>query len=424
MISLAEEAWFQAPSLRRVFSVLNAEGGEARIVGGAVRDALIGRPVADIDLATTLTPDEVIARADAAGIKSVPTGLAHGTVTLVIDGKPFEVTTLRRDVTTDGRHAEVAFTTDWEEDARRRDLTINALYADAEGRIYDHVGGLPDIESRTIRFIGVAAERVAEDYLRVLRFFRFFAWYGSGRPDAEGLKACARARDHLASLSAERVWSETKKLLTAPDPGRALLWMRTSGVLTAILPESEKWGIDAIPGLVSAEDAFGWTPDPLLRLVAMLPPDAERIAALCQRLRLSKSEAARLTRWAACLPIPEKTAEAALDRRLYRDGTDGALMRLKLDLALAHSKRETEPEALQRIAALQRLLARTERFEKPRFPLTGADVLAAGVPAGPAVGDILSMLEEQWVAENFAADRKSLLTRLATAVADAKPSNA
>ncbi|OLP57197.1 poly(A) polymerase [Rhizobium rhizosphaerae] len=412
MISLADEAWFKAAPLRRIFALLDAEGGEARIVGGAVRDALMGRPVSDIDMATTLLPQAVLERAEAASIKAVPTGIAHGTVTLVIDGKPFEITTLRRDVTTDGRHAEVAFSTDWEEDAQRRDLTINALYADAQGRITDHVGGLADIESRTIRFIGDASARVAEDYLRILRFFRFFAWYGAGRPDAEGLRACARARDHLATLSAERVWSELKKLMTAPDPGRALLWMRTVGVLTALLPETEKWGIDAIPGLVEAERAFGWAPDPLLRLAAMLPPDAERIAALCQRLKLSKAETARLTRWAACLPIPDGTAESALDRRLYREGPDGAIMRLRLDLALAHSKRETETAALPRIAALQRLLARAERFEKPRFPLSGADVLAAGLAAGPKVGELLAGLEEAWVAENFAADRKTLLARL------------
>lgn len=292
MTSLSDQAWFRQPALRRVLDLLNADGGEARIAGGAVRNALMGVPAGDVDIATTLVPQEVVARAKAAGIKAVPTGIEHGTVTLVASGTPFEVTTLRRDVETDGRRAQVAFGTDWQQDAERRDLTINALYATADGEVVDLVGGLPDIETKTVRFIGDADQRIAEDHLRILRFFRFFAFYGGGRPDADGLRACARAKDKLAVLSAERVWSETKKLLAAPDPFRALLWMRQSGVLSAILPETEKWGIDTIPALVATEQALQWDPDPLLRLSAMVPPDAERLSALAQRLRLSRAESA------------------------------------------------------------------------------------------------------------------------------------
>ena len=258
--SVAGEAWFNDAALQRLLLLLNADGGEARVAGGAVRNALMGLAVADIDVATTLLPQDVVERAEAAGMKAVPTGIEHGTVTLVIDGTPFEVTTLRRDIETDGRHAKVSFGTDWQADAERRDLTINALYADASGAVVDLVGGLPDIESRTIRFIGDASQRIAEDHLRILRFFRFFAYYGSGRPDADGLRAAARAKDRLSTLSGERVWGETKKLLAAPDPSRALLWMRQAGVLTEILPESEKWGIDGIHPLVAAEAALGWTP--------------------------------------------------------------------------------------------------------------------------------------------------------------------
>ncbi|MBP1874124.1 poly(A) polymerase [Ensifer adhaerens] len=412
MTSVAGESWFSAPSLRRVFDVLNAEGGEVRVVGGAVRNSLMGVPVGDVDMATTWHPQDVSARAKAAGIKVVPTGIDHGTVTLVIDGTPYEVTTLRRDVATDGRRAEVAFGTDWKVDAERRDFTINALYANDKGEVIDEVGGLADIESRTLRFIGNAAERVAEDYLRILRFFRFFAHYGNGRPDADGLRACAQARSKLSTLSAERVWAETKKLLSAEDPGRALLWMRQAGVLTEILPETEKWGIDAIPELVAAERAFSWVVDPLLRLAAIVPPDAERLEAMAARLRLSKAEAAYFARFATAPTIPTKTVDAALDRLLYRHGAEGISVRLRLALASARRKSENDPALLAETASFQRLLTRTEAWKRPSFPLSGADVLKAGIPAGPRVGEILTELETLWVERNFSVDRANLVARL------------
>jgi poly(A) polymerase len=412
MTSVAAETWFSAPALTRVFNLLNADGGEVRVVGGAVRNSLMGLPVADIDMATTLLPEEVVARAKKAGIKSVPTGIDHGTVTLVIEGAPFEVTTLRRDVETDGRRAEVAFGSDWKVDAERRDLTINALYANAKGDVIDLVGGLPDIEKRNIRFIGNAAERVAEDYLRVLRFFRFFAHYGAGRPDADGLRACAQACSKLAALSAERVWSEMKKLLAARDPGRALLWMRQAGVLSEILPESEKWGIDAIPALVVAEQAFGWQPEALLRLAAIVPPDAERLDAMAKRLRLSKAEAAFLSAWAKAPRLPAVIADTAFARLLYRHGSNGLDTSLRLALAASRQKSEDDPAQLPETARLWGLLGRTENWQKPVFPLTGADALAAGIPAGPRIGEVLAALEHQWVEGNFNADRATLVARL------------
>lgn len=416
MTSVAGEAWFSKPALKRIFDLLNTDGGEVRVVGGAVRNSLMGLEASDIDMATTLLPQEVMARAEAAGIKAVATGIDHGTVTLVIDGKPFEITTLRRDVETNGRHAEVAFGTDWKVDAERRDLTINALYADASGAVIDLVGGLPDIESRTVRFIGEAEKRVAEDYLRVLRFFRFFAWYGSGRPDADGLRACARARSKLSGLSAERVWGETKKLLSADDPGRALLWMRQAGVLTEVLPETEKWGIDAIPGLVAAERAFGWKPDPLLRLAAIVPPDTERLTEMAKRLRLSKAEAAFFASWANAPAIPATIADTAFDRMLYRSGAAGLATRLKLALAVARQKTENDPSLLPEVARLKRLLARAEAWQRPVLPVSGADVLEAGVAAGPRVRELLQKLEEGWIEGNFNADRATLIARLTSLV--------
>ena len=412
MTSVAGEAWFQEPALRRVLALLNTGGGEAWVAGGAVRNSLMGLPVADIDIATTLTPDIVVARAGEAGIKAVPTGIAHGTVTLVLEGKPFEVTTLRRDVATDGRHAEVTFGTDWRADAERRDLTMNALYAMPDGTVVDLVGGLADVRDRAVRFIGDADRRIAEDHLRILRFFRFFALYGGGRPDAEGLRACARAKESLGKLSAERVWSETKKLLVAPDPGRALLWMRQTGVLTQILPETEKWGIDAILGLVSAERAFGWAPDPLMRLAAIVPRDAERLRALARRLKLSKAETHFLDAWAAAPEIGGRLSDAAFGQLLYRHGPLGLSTRLRLMLVQARGQAEADPEALALVGLCGRLLARAESWEKPVLPLTGADVIAAGVPAGPEVGRLLGEIEDIWLAGNFREDRASLLARL------------
>lgn len=416
MTSLADEAWFQDRELKHLLTLLNAEGGEARVAGGAVRNALMGLPVADVDIATTLRPEDVIERAVKAGIKAVPTGIEHGTVTLVTKHNAFEVTTLRRDVETDGRHAKVAFGSDWQQDAERRDLTINALYAAVDGTVIDLVDGLPDIKTRTVRFIGDASQRIAEDYLRILRFFRFFAYYGSGRPDADGLRACARAKDKLSTLSAERIWSEVKKLLASPDPSRALLWMRQAGVLTAVLPESEKWGIDAIHDLVSAERLFGWAPDPMLRLAAIVPPDGGRLEALAKRLRLSNAEAARLQAWANFPAVSEDIADIAFRRFLYRYGKEGAITRLKLSLSASRGGGENDVAGMKRSIRFSTLLQQAEAYQRPTFPIGGGDIVAAGVPPGKKVGEILHLLEEFWIDRNFVPDRAALSSRLSELV--------
>ncbi|WP_180900900.1 CCA tRNA nucleotidyltransferase [Martelella soudanensis] len=415
MIELGSQDWFNDDRLRKVLRLLNGDGGETRIVGGAVRNALMGVPVGDTDLATTLLPDAVIARARESGMKAIPTGIDHGTVTVVCDGKPFEVTTLRADVETFGRHATVRFGTDWAEDAARRDFTINALYADADGKIHDPVGGLGDIETKTVRFIGEAETRIREDYLRILRFFRFFAWYGGGRPDAEGLRASVRARDGLASLSAERVWAETKKLLAARDPSRALLWMRQTGVLTAIVPESEKWGIDAIPALIDCEASLGWRPDPYLRLAAIIPPYDVRVTELADRLRLSNAERALLLAFATAPALSGATTAPALRKLLYRNGRGGILIRLKLALATVRGKAGAgDLDAAGEAGRLGQLVGLAETWEKPQMPLSGGDIVAAGVSAGPQVGDYLKKLEEWWVDGDFKADRAALAARLET----------
>lgn len=409
MTDRIEAEWLADPHVQRVLKTLAVEGDDARIVGGAVRNHLMGHPITDIDIATTARPETVMERARAAGLKTVPTGVEHGTVTLVAGGRPFEVTTLREDHETDGRHAKVVFGRDWQADARRRDFTINALYCDADGDILDLVDGVRDIETRTLRFIGDPQERIEEDYLRILRFYRFFAWYGEGRPDAEGLRATVRLKAGLSKLSAERVWGELRKLLGAPDPSRALLWMRQSGVLSAILPESERWGIDAIHGLVAAERAGGWPAEPLLRLIAVVPPDAARMGELAVRLKLSNAERDRLTAWALNGPVSENTSDRTLRAALYYGDRQAILDRLKLALAAARAKGES---AMAQSLRLDALLRSAERFERPRLPVSGTDLSAAGIASGPDMGEALRKLETLWVESGFVLDRDALMVRL------------
>lgn len=416
-ISLAGRAdWLAEKHLQRLLAVLAQGGEQARIAGGAVRNALIGQPVADIDIATTCLPDETIRRAEAAGFKAVPTGIEHGTVTVIAAGTPYEITTLRADIETDGRRAKVSFGRDWKADAERRDFTINALYAEADGTVIDLVGGVADIEARRLRFIGDAEQRIREDYLRILRFFRFFAWYGDGRPDADGLKACARLKEGLGQLSAERIWSELKKLLLAPDPSRALLWMRQAGVLTSALPESEKWGIDAIHGLTKTEKDLSWAPDPLLRLEAIVPPDATRMKTLAERLKLSTNEADRLRHWALAASVEPKTSEAELAKKLYAGDRQGFVDRLRLSLASARARAVEDSDALIQAGGFSRLLAFALKWEKPVFPVKGADLTALGASPGPKLGAILKNLEKEWIGSGFSLDRDALLERAAEAL--------
>ncbi|QDC00267.1 CCA tRNA nucleotidyltransferase [Mesorhizobium sp. 8] len=411
-ISIAGKAdWLRDRHLQHLLAVLCEGGEQARIAGGAVRNALLGQKVADVDIATTTLPEETVRRAEAAGFKVVPTGIEHGTVTVVAGGHPFEITTLRADVETDGRHAKVSFGRDWTADAERRDFTINALYAEADGTVIDLVGGVADLEARRLRFIGDAEARIREDFLRILRFFRFFAWYGDGRPDAEGLKACARLKDGLDRLSAERVWMELKKLLSAPDPSRALLWARQAGVLSRILPESEKWGIDAIHGLIRTEHDLGWMPDALLRLEATVPPDAARMKALAERLKLSTAESNRLQRWALTEPVAATTTETVLAKALYRGDPRGIEDRLRLSLAAARARAAGDDAAMMEAGGLSRLLAFAGKWQRPVFPLKGADLAALGMASGPKLGEMLKALETVWIESGFALGREVLLER-------------
>ena len=404
--------WLRSKPLQALFAALNRDGGEVRVVGGAVRNTLLGTKVSDVDLATTHLPEETVRLAKEAGFKPVPTGIEHGTITVVVQGQPFEVTTLRKDIETNGRHAKVAFGTDWKTDAERRDFTINALYATADGDVIDYVGGLADIETKTLRFIGDAEERIREDYLRILRFFRFFAWYGSGRPETDGLRASARLKDGLNQLSAERVWSELKKQLSAPDPSRAMLWMRQSGVLSAILPESEKWGIDAIHGLVRAEADLDWQVDALLRLESIVPPDAARMTELGKRLKMSNAERARLEAWARADAIKSETSEQALKKLIYRGSSQAVNDRIRLAYASARQEAAASDEAMIRAGGYSRLLDAVEKYEPLVFPVTGGDLLSLGIEKGPGLGEALRGLETLWIDSGFSLDREALLDKL------------
>lgn len=410
--SVSGAEWLKNADLQNLFQLLNHSGEEARVVGGAVRNSLLGTSVGDIDLATSWNPQEVVSQARDAGYKAIPTGIEHGTVTVVINGSAFEVTSLRADIETDGRHATVVFGKDWKVDALRRDFTINALYATADGKVIDHVGGLADIEKRVLRFIGEPQERIREDYLRIMRFFRFFAWYGAGRPDTDGLKAAARLKDGIHQLSAERIWAELKKLLAAQDPSRALLWMRQAGVLSLILPESEKWGIDAVHGLVQAEKDLNWQADALLRLESLVPPDAARMSELGKRMKMSNAERARLEAWARLEPIKPETTDMQLRKLLYHSSRQAVCDHIQLAYAQARFEAVNSDEAMIKAGSYARLLEIAQSFELPVFPVAGSDLLERGFEKGPQLGAALKKLEKLWVASGFQEDREKLLTQL------------
>ncbi len=391
--------WLQEEGLQSLLALLNEGEGEARVAGGAVRNALLDEAVADIDIATTLVPRDVILRANAAGLKTVPTGIEHGTVTIVMDDQSFEVTTLRSDVETDGRHAQVRYGTDWREDAMRRDLTINALYLDADGTIFDPLDGIEDVLARTVRFIGAPEDRIREDYLRILRFFRFFAWYGNFRPDADGLRACARLKEGLSNLSVERVWHELVKTLTAPDPGRAILWMRQTGVLSNVLPESEKWGIDYLMPFIRTEKEHGWQADGVRRLMTILPPQEDKITAFSDRLKLPNKVRDRLVRWAQTDEPQTDWKKPEFYRYLYAQDIHAVEDRLRLAIARDDA---TSGKFLRQLKWLS-------RWERPIFPLKGQHLLDTGLEAGPQISDLLGKIESRWIESDFTLSAEQLL---------------
>ncbi|GAA0549221.1 CCA tRNA nucleotidyltransferase [Rhizomicrobium palustre] len=367
--------------------------GDARFVGGVVRNALLGRPVTDIDIATPLPPDKVKALLEVAGIKAVPTGIDHGTITAVVDGKPFEVTTLRRDVATDGRHAIVAFTTDWAEDARRRDFTMNALYADIDGAITDVVGGIADIEAGRVRFVGDPITRIREDYLRILRFFRFHAWYGRTELDAEALYACEKEKSGLVRLSGERIAKEMLKLFEAESPVTVLMSMGVIGVLEEVVPGAAE--ILPLRRLAAMDAELGTAPDGVLRLAALLPAGRAVLTAqlIAARWKLSNVDRDRLVAAASAPRDIALYADPRLARRLlYRMGPEG--FRDALLLAIVSETRDE----------WRRIYDGVRSLTAPRFPISGKDVVARGIRIGPLIGQILHTLETWWVENDFPQD--------------------
>jgi poly(A) polymerase len=397
---LAGAEWLREGPLPRVMAALDGNGEETRVVGGAVRNALLAEPIGDIDLATTAVPDEVIRRAAAAGFRTVPTGIDHGTVTVLVGGKPFEVTTLRRDVETFGRHATVAFGRDWKTDAERRDFTMNALSATADGTVHDYVGGLADLGARRVRFIGDAGKRIAEDYLRILRFFRFHAAYGEGPPDPEGLHACIAARSGLERLSRERVRMELLKLLVARHAVASLATMSETGLLIAVLGGVPD--LASFSNMAKVEAAVGLPGDPVRRLGAIgvrIVEDAER---LWQRLRLANAEHERLAlmaeRWWCVTPDDVKEARVAL----YELGPESFVDRVLLAWTRSRSPASD--------AAWVNMVTLPGRWMPPVFPLKAADFLGRGIEKGPALGAALRAAEQAWIAADFPTSPDAIAT--------------
>jgi poly(A) polymerase len=386
-MTLPDALWRHRPGMDRLLAALDAKAGATRFVGGCVRDTLLGLAVSDVDLATRLAPEEVVRRLEAARIKAVPTGLAHGTITAVSEGAPVEITTLRRDVSTDGRRATVAYTEDWREDAMRRDFTINALSADpASGEVFDYFDGLTDLEARRVRFIGDPLQRIAEDHLRILRFFRFHARFGAGAPDEAALDACEARANDLMALSRERIADELLKLLALPDPAPTVALMIERAILKPVLPEIRS--VEPLAKLVERERAAGIEPYALRRLAALLPADPGIADDIASRLRLSNDSRRRLilaadrANWQSGSPFQRLHgigAEALIDRLLL--GDDG------IDLVSEH------------VAAIR------ER-DPPRFGLKGSDLIAMGLPQGPLVAKTLNEISRIWVAEDFPPEER------------------
>jgi poly(A) polymerase len=393
-----------APETRKLLAAL----GEGRFVGGAVRNALLAIAVSDIDIAVPMPPEETVKRLEKAEIKFVPTGWEHGTVTAILGGQPFEVTSLRRDVETDGRHAIVAFTDDWEEDSARRDFTMNALYAAPDGEIFDYHGGVQDLITGKVRFVGDPATRIREDYLRILRLFRFHAWYGKSEMDAQALRAAAAAKAGLGQLSGERIAKELLRLLECAGPVPALRMMAASGILSELLPYALR--LPRLEQLVEIEAENRFRPDPLLRLAALLPDDADAARKVAERLRLSNAERARLE--ALAIPgdkIPPQLSAAEVRRLLYRIGS--ARFRDLVLLSWAASARSGMHWRM--------LLSIADGWERPRFPLTGHEAMAAGVAEGPEVGRLLNLVEAWWLEQDFAPDQAQLMEKLKSLIGTA-----
>ena len=406
--------WMTDAGTQAVLAALSAGGSEVRFVGGCVRDAVAGRSVVDIDIATPEPPETVVERLHAAGIHSIPTGIAHGTVTAVSGGQHFEVTTLRVDVETYGRHAKVAFTDDWSEDAARRDFTMNAMSCTAVGDVFDPWGGIADLEAGHVRFVGDAARRIEEDHLRLLRFFRFHAWYGRGLPDEAALTACATWAGSLAALSGERLRNETLKLLAAPDPLPAVDLMIETRVLAELLPGAA--GRDLLAALMELDSTTNASGDSVLRLAALLREGTAAVDDIAARHKLSNAQAERLRKLVTPpLDVGAARDPAAVRLALYRLGAE--VFTDLTRLAQASTSRAGEADN----ARFKAMLEAAADWKPVSLPVRGADVLALGIPAGPRVGEILEAVEAWWIAEDFRPGREAALEKLGALISAERP---
>ncbi|WP_448204322.1 CCA tRNA nucleotidyltransferase [Azospirillum sp. sgz302134] len=398
---LAPQPWMTAPETRAVFAALAAGGADARFVGGCVRDAWLGRKVKDIDIATHAPPERVMELLKAAGLMAIPTGIQHGTVTAVSGKAHYEITTLRRDVETFGRHARVEFTDDWREDAARRDLTMNALSCTAEGLLYDPFGGLADMAAGRVRFVGDPRQRIEEDVLRLLRFFRFHAHYGRGAPDAEALAACTEMAPRLPTLSGERVRGELSRLLTAPNPAAVWRLMLDHGVMAHLLPEATE--TEQLDRLVRLEHDLAEPPESVRRFAAVVATERAGALAVSETLRLSNADRDRLVGLIEP-PMAVSTSDNAVKRRqtLYRLGDSG----LYRDLVLLAAVDAPGPVALETIKAA---LVTADDLPTLKLPIAGRDLLAMGLTRGPEVGRLLKEVEAWWIAEDFRPGREECL---------------
>jgi len=395
------QPWMSAGPARAVYDALDKAGGSPRFVGGCVRDGLLGRKIKDVDIATVLKPDAIIAAANAAGLKPVPTGIQHGTVTVVADHTGIEVTTLRRDVETFGRHATVAFTDDWKADASRRDLTMNALSADMSGAVYDYFDGVHDLKAGRVRFVGRPEDRMTEDYLRILRFFRFHADYAAGDLDPSAMAAATALKDNLRSLSGERLRQETLKLMTARRAAETWRAMLLAGIAGAYLPQAT--GMNRLTRLVELEQTLRVAPDPIRRLAALAITGTGGDAASI--LKLSNAERHRLKMMTAARPIFVAADATLVRRQIYDLGNDLALDLLLVDWAAGLSRESLESDWRAAYEIVR-------DWQRPDFPLTGGDAKGLGVEPGPAIGTLMRDVEEWWIAGDFIADRGHCLAEL------------
>jgi poly(A) polymerase len=401
--SIDVNSWRAQAQTQTVMKALSVGGQPARFVGGCVRDALLGLPVKDIDIATPEPPERVTELVEQAGLRAIPTGIDHGTITALCDGIPFEITTLRRDVETFGRHARVSYTNDWQEDAARRDLTLNALYCDPDGTVFDPVGGLADLKEGRICFVGDARARIEEDVLRLLRFFRFYAYYGIGTADPEAIAACREMAPQIETLSVERVWKEMSRLLLAPDPAPAFDLMATNGVLSHLLPEVVD--SDRLPALIKAEVATQTAPDYLRRLATIVEPEKDGSRALAARLKFSNADRDQFC--GLCDPVvrPDPGIDLKQNRvALYRLGPE-----LFSEFILVRAAQEPDQDWLS-------LFPLPQTSPVPLFLITGQDVVDLGVPTGNEIGALLVQVEKWWIAGDFQADRESSLMHLQSLV--------